>query len=63
MPDGIDGLYHFGEDFEAILALLKDDRQLEEQFESFVSDVSTKLDNFYFSFAWTTVKSRAHVPT
>jgi len=39
MPDGIDGLYHFGEDFEAILALLEDDRQLEEQFESFVSDV------------------------
>ena len=37
--------YHFGEDFEAIMALLEDHRQLEEQFESFLSDVSRKLDN------------------
>ena len=63
MAGGIHDLYLFGEDFEAILVILEDDGELEEQFESSVSDVSTKLENFCLCFGWSTVKSRAHVPT
>ena len=63
MAGGIHDLYLFGEDFEAILDILEDDGELEEQFESSVGDVSTKLENFYLCFGWSTVKSRAHVPT
>ena len=39
------GVYSFcliGEDFEAILDILAEDETLEEQFESSVSDVSTR---------------------
>ena len=46
MAGGIHDLYLFGEDFEAILDILEDDGELEEQFESSVSDVGTKLENF-----------------
>ena len=35
-------LYLFGEDFEAILDILEGDEDLEKQFESSVSDLSTK---------------------
>jgi len=35
-------LYLFGEDFKATLDILEDNEDLEKQFESSVSDVSTK---------------------
>lgn len=57
MAGGIDDLYLFGEDFDAILGILEEDEGLEEQFESSASDVSTKLELSYFCFGWSTVKS------
>jgi len=52
MADGIDGLFVFGEDFEAILDLLEEDEATEEQFITAVDDVSTKHSNYssYFRF-------------
>ena len=49
-------LYLFGEDFEAILEILERDEDLEKQFESSVSDVSTNSENLYFCFGWNTIK-------
>ena len=49
-------LYLFGEDFEAILEILEGDEDMEKQFESSVSDVSTNSKYLYFCFAWSTVK-------
>ena len=49
-------LYLFGEDFEAILEILEGDEDLEKQFESSVSDVSTNSEYPYFCFGWSTVK-------
>ena len=48
-------LYLFGEDFEAILEILERDEDLEKQFESSVSDVSTNSENLYFCFGWNTI--------
>jgi len=42
MADSMNDLCLFGEDFEAILDILEGDEDLEKQFESSVSDVSTK---------------------
>ena len=49
-------LYLFGEDFEAILEILEGDEDMEKQFESSVSDVSTNSENLYFCFGWSTAK-------
>ena len=49
-------LYLFGEDFKAILEILEGDEDMEKQFESSVSDVSTNSENRYFCFGWSTVK-------
>ena len=49
-------LYLFGEDFKAILEILEGDEDMEKQFESSVSDVSTNSENLYFCFSWSTVK-------
>ena len=43
MAGGSDDLYLFGEDFDAILDILKEDEGLKEQFESSASDVCIKL--------------------
>ena len=56
-------LYLIGEDFEAILDYLENDGDLEEQFESSVSDVSTKLENVFLLFLLEHSKTRAHVLT
>ena len=49
-------LYLFGEDFEAISEILEGDEDMEKQFESSVSDVSTNSENLYFCFGCNTVK-------
>ena len=49
-------LYLFGEDFKAILEILEGDEDLEKQFESSVSDVSTNSENLFFCFGRSTVK-------
>ena len=56
MADSMNDLYLFGEDFEAILEILEGDEDMEKQFESSVSDVSTNSENLYFCFGWNTVK-------
>ena len=50
MAASMNDLYLFGEDFEAILEILERDEDLEKQFESSVSDVSTNSENLYFCF-------------
>ena len=52
----MNNLYLFGEDFEAILDTLEGDEDLEKQFESSVSDVSTNSEDLYFCFGWSIVK-------
>ena len=52
----MNNLYLFGEDFEAILDILEGDEDLEKQFESSVSDVSTNSEDLYFCFGWSIVK-------
>ena len=49
-------LYLFGEDFKAILEILEGDEDMEKQFESSVSDVSTNSENLFFCFGRSTVK-------
>ena len=49
-------LYLFEEDFEAILEILEGDEDMEKQFESSISDVSTNSENLYFCFGWSTVE-------
>ena len=56
MAASMNDLYLFGEDFEAILEILERDEDLEKQFESSVSDVSTNSENLYFCFGWKTIK-------
>lgn len=56
MADSMNDLYLFGEDFEAILEILEGDEDMEKQFESSVSDVSTNSENLYFCFGWNRVK-------
>ena len=56
MAERMNDLYLFGEDFEAILEILEGDEDMEKQFESSVSDVSTNSENLYFCFSWSTVK-------
>ena len=56
MAGSINNLYLFGEDFEAILDILEGDEDLEKQFESSVSDVSTNSEDLYFCFGWSIVK-------
>ena len=52
----MNNLYLFGEDFEAILDILEGDEDLEKQFESSVSDVSTNSEDLYLCFGWSIVK-------
>ena len=40
MADGVDDLFVWGEDFEAILDILEDDEEVEEQFSVAVRNVS-----------------------
>jgi len=40
MADGVDELFVWGEDFEAILDILEDDEEVEEQFSVAVRNVS-----------------------
>ena len=47
MADSSENLYLFGDDLEAILAILEDDEALEDQFSNAASDVSVKSD-FWF---------------
>lgn len=42
MADNVSELYLFGDDFEAILDILEEDEEFEEQCEAAVSDVSSK---------------------
>ena len=44
MADSSENLYLFGDDLEAILAILEDDEALEDQFSNAASDVSVKSD-------------------
>ena len=39
-------LYLFGEDFDAIMDILEEDEDLDGQFESLVSDVSTEVPQY-----------------
>ena len=45
MAEGVDDLFVFGDDFEAILDLLEEDQALKEQFTAVASDVSRKIMN------------------
>ena len=40
MADGVDDLFVWGEDFEAILSILEDDEEVEEEFSVAVRNVS-----------------------
>ena len=40
LADGVDDLFVWGEDFEAILGILEDDEEVEEQFSVAVRNVS-----------------------
>ena len=46
MADGVDDLFVWWEDFEAILGILEDDDEVEEQFSVAVRNVSWKRCNF-----------------
>ena len=46
MADGVDDLFVWGEDFEAILSILEDDEEVEEEFSVAVRNVSWKRVNF-----------------
>ena len=50
MADGVDDLFVWGEDFEAILGILEDDEEVEELFSVAVRIVSWKSCNFELWF-------------
>lgn len=52
MAATVDDLFLFGDDFEAILALLENDEAIEGQFSATVGDVSTMSVKFDLCLAW-----------
>ena len=56
MGESMNDLYLFGEDCEAILEILEGDEDMEKQFESSGSDVSTNAENLYFFFGLSMVE-------
>lgn len=56
MADGVDDLFVWWEDFEAILGILEDDDEVEEQFSVAVRNVSSKSCNFELWFRTTELK-------
>ena len=40
MADGVDDLFVWGEDFEAILGILEDDEEVEEQFSTLLTMIN-----------------------
>ena len=40
MADGVDDLFVWGEDFEAILGILEDDEEVEEQFSPLLTMIN-----------------------
>lgn len=59
MADTEDDLFLFGEDFDAILALLESDEAVEEQFSAAVVDVSTISVKFGVFLVWSDRKGHA----
>ena len=45
MATGMEKLFLFGEEFEAILDILEDDEELEDEFTATAKDVSSKYPN------------------